>query len=240
MVDQKQLKAQLGLDPSCPSILLLSGGEGIGSLDKIAQVFSEKIFTELGPQGAQLVIVCGRNEKMKARLEAIQWEIPIRINGFVSNMHEWMLASDCIVTKAGPGTIAESLIVGLPIMLSSYLPGQETGNVTYVVENQVGSYSENPQVMAHTVCSWLKDPELLADMKQRAKTLGKPKATLEIARDIWNIHESIESGKSVLERLRIAKPRSLWKDIGFWLLIGGMTVIGIGLLFYGLHIPPFH
>lgn len=47
--------------------------------------------------------------------------------GFVSNMDEWMGAVDCIVTKAGPGTIAEAMIRGLPIMLSAFLPGQEVG-----------------------------------------------------------------------------------------------------------------
>lgn len=40
-------------------------------------------------------------------------------------MDEWMGAVDCIVTKAGPGTIAEAMIRGLPIMLSAFLPGQE-------------------------------------------------------------------------------------------------------------------
>ena len=45
--------------------------------------------------------------------------------GFVSNMDEWMGAVDCIVTKAGPGTIAEAMTRGLPIMLSAFLPGQE-------------------------------------------------------------------------------------------------------------------
>lgn len=43
----------------------------------------------------------------------------------MSNMDEWMGAVDCIVTKAGPGTIAEAMIRGLPIMLSAFLPGQE-------------------------------------------------------------------------------------------------------------------
>ena len=36
-----------------------------------------------------------------------------------------MGASDCIVTKAGPGTIAEASTRGLPVMLFNFLPGQE-------------------------------------------------------------------------------------------------------------------
>ena len=45
--------------------------------------------------------------------------------GFVKKMSELMEVADCLVTKAGPGTIAEAAIRGLPTMLSSYLPGQE-------------------------------------------------------------------------------------------------------------------
>ncbi len=58
--------------------------------------------------------------------------------GFVHNMPEWMSASDMIITKAGPGTIAESLICGLPVLLNAFIPCQEEGNVTYVLDNKVG------------------------------------------------------------------------------------------------------
>jgi 1,2-diacylglycerol 3-beta-galactosyltransferase len=59
------------------------------------------------------------------------------IRGFVSNMEEWMGACDAIVTKAGPGTIAEALISGLPMVLNGFIPCQEAGNVPFVVDNQV-------------------------------------------------------------------------------------------------------
>lgn len=62
--------------------------------------------------------------------------------GFVNNMEEWMHASDVIITKAGPGTIAESFICGLPVLLNGFIPGQEEGNIEYVVENQVWHLSK--------------------------------------------------------------------------------------------------
>jgi UDP-N-acetylglucosamine:LPS N-acetylglucosamine transferase len=48
----------------------------------------------------------------------------VNVHGFVQNVHEYMGASDLLVTKAGPGTIAEAMTRGLPLVLSSYLPGQ--------------------------------------------------------------------------------------------------------------------
>ena len=61
------------------------------------------------------------------------------VTGFVDNMAEWMSACDTIITKAGPGTIAESLICGLPVLLNGFVPCQEAGNVPFVVDNKVSS-----------------------------------------------------------------------------------------------------
>ena len=60
------------------------------------------------------------------------------VKGFVEDMPLWMSAVDAIITKAGPGTIAESLICGLPLVLNSYVPCQEEGNIPYVLDNKVG------------------------------------------------------------------------------------------------------
>lgn len=83
-------------------------------------------------------MICGKNQALKRELEEAKWPENARvlIHGFVSNMHEWMEAVDTLVTKAGPGTIAEATIKGLPVMLSGFLPGQEEGNVPYVVNGE--------------------------------------------------------------------------------------------------------
>ena len=61
----------------------------------------------------------------------------VSIQGFVDNMEEWMAACDIIITKAGPGTIVESLIMGLPVLLNGFVPCQEAGNVPFVIDNGV-------------------------------------------------------------------------------------------------------
>lgn len=85
-----------------------------------------------------MVVICGKNQFVKRELESVEWPENVRVivNGFVKNMDEWMGAVDALVTKAGPGTIAEATIRGLPVMLSGYLPGQEEGNVPYVVDGE--------------------------------------------------------------------------------------------------------
>lgn len=67
----------------------------------------------------------------------------VTIKGFVDNMPEWMTACDMIISKAGPGTIAESFICGLPVLLNGFVPCQEEGNVPFVLKHQVGCILSN-------------------------------------------------------------------------------------------------
>ena len=90
---------------------------------------------------AALVIITGRNRDLKYRLEQYDWNMPVSIYGFVRNMPDFMQASNVLVTKAGPGTISEACISGLPIILYSKVPGQEDGNVDYVVNEGAGVWA---------------------------------------------------------------------------------------------------
>ncbi len=50
---------------------------------------------------------------------------------FVENVHEFMQAADLVVTKAGPGTVAEALACGASVCISGHLPWTEIGNTEY-------------------------------------------------------------------------------------------------------------
>ncbi|MDE3089116.1 MAG: glycosyltransferase, partial [Chloroflexota bacterium] len=125
-------RAMLGLEPERTTALLVGGGEGMGRLYEIARAIDRARLP------LQLVVIAGRNQKLRQKLEASPWHIPVRAQGFVANMPDWMRASDVLITKAGPGTISEALACGLPMVLSGFLPGQEEGNVTFVEESGVG------------------------------------------------------------------------------------------------------
>lgn len=106
--------------------------------------------------------------------------------GFVSNMAEYMVAADILVTKAGPGTIAEAAAVGLPVMVTSHLPGQEAGNVDIVLNGGFGDFCAVPETIGLEVACWLQDAPLLDDMSRKARGVGHPHAAEEIALDIGN------------------------------------------------------
>lgn len=178
------LRARLGMEPLLPAVLIVSGGEGVGPIQQIAEQIAASL-KEGEQRLGQIVIVCGRNERLRQRLAAQTWPIAVQIHGFVNNMHELMAACDCIVTKAGPGTIAEALSSSLPIILSGFIPGQEEGNIPYVLDNKVGVYEETPLAIAQTIRHWFHEGSAdFAQMKTRAGSLGRPQATFQIVESI--------------------------------------------------------
>jgi len=116
--------------------------------------------------------------------------------GFVKNMAEYMVAADVLISKAGPGTISEAAALSLPVMLTSFLPGQEEGNVDYVVDGGFGSFCRDTdtEAIAEEVVLWLNDELKLKEMSEAAKKLGHPFAARDIVQQIgdstqkWKIH----------------------------------------------------
>ncbi len=198
--DKRALRQALGLDPEMPLVLVMSGGQGMGPVERIARAIAEA-----RPQ-AQLAIVTGRNRFLRERLQAVRWPIPARVLGFVEDVHLWMGASDVLVTKAGPGTIAEAMICGLPMILYGYVPGQEEGNVSYVVNHGIGTYQEAPDAVAKTVRQWLAMPEkTLIPMSRRARSLAHPDATVEI---VDALEALVRSGRFLPEGYTRIRPAS--------------------------------
>jgi 1,2-diacylglycerol 3-beta-galactosyltransferase len=171
------------------TVLLVGGGEGMGKLYEIARAISDANLP------LQLLVIAGRNKALKEKLEATDWKMPVHVEGFVTNMPDWMRASDVLITKAGPGTIMEGLACGLPILLSGFLPGQETGNVTFVEQSGVGVLRREPEEIARTLQQWLTPgDETITRFSARAREMARPSAALDIAAILDDILTSRESG----------------------------------------------
>ena len=173
--ERRSTRIALGFDDR-QTLLLAAGGEGAGRLGALAQA------VDGADLGLQLVIVCGRNEKLRQKLSRRTWKGTVRVLGFVDNMAELMRASDAIATKAGPGTITEALVSGLPIFLTGYVPGQEEGNVRYVEEERVGYFTPSPRKLAKAVREYMvEDHEGFDRMRGRAEKVTQKDSSQEIA-----------------------------------------------------------
>jgi UDP-N-acetylglucosamine:LPS N-acetylglucosamine transferase len=102
--------------------------------------------------------------------------------GFVDNMAEWLRAADVAITKAGPGTIAEAMACGTPMLLTSYVPGQERGNVSFVVDTGSGRWVPGIRAMVDAVRELrLPGSPALAAMRAELAHAARPAAAVRIA-----------------------------------------------------------
>lgn len=200
---KSQLREKLGMLPDAPAVLLIGGGDGVGALRSIATTLAHQLPRKLGTPHLQLIVICGKNEQLRDSLASETWQCHMIPLGYVNNMSEWMAASDIMCTKAGPGTIAEALIRGLPMIITAFLPGQEEANVRYVEQQRVGVFAKKPRKIAAVAAQWLSQPHQLFEMSQRAIQCGRPDASIQIANDIVRVaKDKIMENITEMERRR--------------------------------------
>jgi len=182
--DKHALRRRLNLDLQRPCALIVGGGDGVGPIYEIARAIATTA------SDVQLIVVAGRNVALRRRLECTTWEIPTRVCGFVNNMPELMGASDLLITKAGPGTLAEAFIAGLPVVVYGFIPGQEEGNVRYVQEHNAGAFITDPAAVAQVACDWLcPGNDEWRQVVANATALARPNAALVIAERLHDLLE---------------------------------------------------
>ena len=111
------------LAPASTSTILINGGaRGGGPLWSIYRT------TRRAAPNSNIVVICGRNARLRRRLEALD-DPRTRVLGFVADIHRWVAASDLVLTKPGALSTFEALACGVPVLLLGVrgLMPQESG-----------------------------------------------------------------------------------------------------------------
>ena len=173
--DKVAARRSLRLRPYAPTVLLAGGGDGTEPLGKYAAALA------LSRLDVQVLAVCGRNAALARRIRE-ENHAGVHVFGFVDNMPELLLASDLLVTRAGPGMIAEGLAAGCPLLLTGYLPGQEEGNVREVVRRGLGRFVPRPADLVKAVTDWFEQSEQQRSADaERARSASDPDAAYKVA-----------------------------------------------------------
>jgi 1,2-diacylglycerol 3-beta-galactosyltransferase len=175
--EKQALRRRFGLDEKRFTVLVMGGGAGVGHLAQHVRTLASE------PYQWQIVAVCGRNEKLRRRLTENGFATPTLVLGFVDYMPELMRACDIAVTKAGPGAIAEALATGLPLIITGFLPGQESPNVDFVVESGFGAFAPKDEDLLDEVRVLAEGGPTWREMSRKAAELAHPYASSDIARE---------------------------------------------------------
>jgi hypothetical protein len=173
-VDVRELRKQMGLREDLPTAIVLFGGYGSGVMHQIARRLDQANVP------VQLILICGRNEKLAARFRTESWKFPMHIVGFTKEVHRLMCAADFMIGKPGPGSIAEAMVRHLPVLIecNAWTLPQERYNAEWVKEKEVGIVLENFRTVADGVKK-IVEPATLARLKNNVKALNN-RALFEI------------------------------------------------------------
>lgn len=171
-----EARAKLNL-PEKPTVLLLSGGFGVGPMKQMLASFAES------RSNLSLVVVAGKNAELEKECKtlAAKLPVPVKVHGFVTNMHELMDAADLIVTKPGGLTTTEILAKGKPMALVAPIPGQEQRNCEFLLEEGAAVRLYDVGDSAHYLEKWLGDETRMKRMSAAARSIARPDAAKDIA-----------------------------------------------------------
>jgi len=183
VADRLAMREKLGLWRDLPTGLVLFGGYGSKAMLEIVDRLDRSSLD------LQLILVCGRNEKLEAELRARKLRMPALVEGFTTRVNEYMQLSDFFVGKPGPGSVSEALAMRLPVIVecNAWTLPQERYNATWVVEKGVGMVLRNFRDIDKAVAK-LIEPATLARYRTNAEALHN-RAVFEIPEIFEKIFE---------------------------------------------------
>lgn len=177
-LDRIKILQAAGLRDGIFTVLVIGGGFGVGPIEDIIKAVGS-IANPL-----QIITVCGHNEELVKKLEAIKPTLKanIKVFGFVNNVYEYMDAADVLISKSGGITVSESLAKELPLVIIAPIIGQETRNSDYLMKHgaavKIGKASDVKEVIEYLSVH----PERMAVMKEAIRKIKKPMACYDVAK----------------------------------------------------------
>lgn len=175
--DAWDCKRRLDLADDRPIVLQLAGGLGVGPIEAIHRQILD---TELP---LQIVVVSGRNAVAREKLATIASPGRHRreILGFTNRMDELMAAAEVIVSKPGGLTTSEVLCRGAAMIVVDPIPGQETRNCDYLLENGAALKVNNIASLKQKLTHVLNEPGRLESLRAASRNLARPRAAYDVA-----------------------------------------------------------
>jgi processive 1,2-diacylglycerol beta-glucosyltransferase len=179
---REQARTELGLALDVPVVLTLGGGGGIGGMRQNVAALAASERT--GAAGLQILAVAGHNAELKEQLDAMELPGHVRLvtYGFTDRIQTLMAASDMVVTKPGGMSSSECLAMGLPMVLTEPIPGQEECNAAFLVGCGAAVTARTSEEVCRAVDTLLTDADRLERMRSDALRAARPQAAADILR----------------------------------------------------------
>ncbi|MCX5692765.1 MAG: glycosyltransferase [Candidatus Omnitrophica bacterium] len=174
---EEDVYKRLGADSRKRTILIMGGSQGLGPVEKMLDSLERVAFD------FQITVVCGINKRLYETLSkrAKRYKKKMLVFGLTENIEELMEASDIIITKPGGLTTSEALAKNLPMIIIHPIPGQETKNTDFLLQQGVALRAEDGDDVAVLVQELFSNSVKLDEMRKKADLIKKPNSAMDIA-----------------------------------------------------------
>jgi diacylglycerol O-acyltransferase len=144
-------------------VLVSCGSLGFGSVERAVDAA-----LAAGP-AICVVVACGRNEALRARLAA-RGQPPQRLVplGWTDQMPDLTAAADVVVTNAGGATALEAVACGRAVLMFEPIAGHGKANAALMAAAGLATLCAGPAELTSTLRGLVAQPARLAEAQQRA------------------------------------------------------------------------
>jgi UDP-N-acetylglucosamine:LPS N-acetylglucosamine transferase len=192
------------------TFLFFFGAEGTGPIIKYLKALREKKLD------VQVVVLTGKDLGLGKKVEKMAPDLrPLRIvvRGYVSNLPEYIAASDVVVGKSGPNQVFESLIQERPIMISSFL-ANERCTTEWVLAKKVGWLCRTPGQFGLLAAHVATRPHVLEEYRRNIRSLELRSGTPDICDFLYDLIENRDPKKTSRLADFLKKARESFKSGG--------------------------
>lgn len=194
-LDRAEERLRLGLDPARPTGLVLFGGHGSKAMLGIAEKLAAL---------TQLILICGHNKALAARLRQRPRIAPRLVVEFATDIPYYMQLADFFIGKPGPGSISEAVQQGLPVIVVDNVltMPQERYNAQWVRENGLGVVHGSFRTIDRAVAQLLEHFDAFQARVQRIDN----RALFEVPEILGRIlqHDAAQTRRHALNALETA------------------------------------
>lgn len=175
--EKEDICRKLGLDSRKRTVLIMGGSQGLGPVEKMADAL-ERIALDF-----QILAVCGINKRLQKTLakKGKRYKKKMLVFSLTENVDELMEISDIIITKPGGLTTSEALAKNLPMIIIHPIPGQETKNTDFLLQQGVALRAEDWEDVSVLVQELFSNSVKLQEMRRKADIIKKSNSAMDIA-----------------------------------------------------------
>ncbi len=159
-VTKAEARKQLHLPSGVLCSLVAGGSMGAGKVKKLLKYLTQDLDSQ-----DQVIVICGKNDSLKASLERLYRSAAnVAILGVTSQMALYMRACDILYSKPGGLTSTEAAVTGIPLVHTTPIPGCETLNQKFFRKHGMSVSAKGPRRQAALGMRLVKSPKARHNM----------------------------------------------------------------------------